>query len=75
MRRLSLTFLAVLALTAAAAAEEATPTLADAAPVEANATASGAGALTDAAVEEEAFEPNTIVGKHIGGDVLVLSVL
>jgi hypothetical protein len=67
--RLSLTVLATLALAIAAKAEK--PALADVAAAAApNATAP----ITDAAVEE-AFEPNTIVQKHIGGDLLVLSVL
>ena len=73
--RLSLALVATLALTAMAVAEESA--LADA-PAEAGAApanATAAAAVTDAAVEEEAFEPNTIVQKHIGGDVLTLSVL
>jgi len=65
MRYSLATFMAALALATVTAAEEAAaPALADAAP-----------ALTDAAVEEAAFEPNTIVQKHIGGDLLTLSVL
>ena len=59
--RLSLTVLATLALAIAAKSEK--PFLADVA----------AAAAPNAV--EEAFEPNTIVQKHIGGDLLVLSVL
>lgn len=44
-----------------------------AAPAETPAAA--AAAPTATVVEEEPFAPNTIVQKHIGGDVLVLSVL
>ncbi len=59
--RLSLATLATLAMALVVKAEETA--------LAANAT------ITDAAVEEAAFEPNTIVNKHIGGDLLVLSVL
>lgn len=72
--RLSLLLVTLTTLAALAIAEEAA---APATPAETTAAAATAGseAPTDDAVEEAAFEPNTIAQKHIGGDVLVLSVL
>jgi len=78
--RVSLALVAALALVAGAHlahAQEAAAAPAAEAPAAEVAPAPEAGAAAPAAAapaDEEPFVPNTIVQKHIGGDVLVLSV-
>ena len=74
--RITALALATLAALVGVNAEESALADAPAEVAPANATANAATpAITDSAVEEAVFEPNTVVQKHIGGDLITLSVL